>query len=101
MAHQGNRCEIALPGLDAIPTWIAVGAGAVWLTDAAPGSPTGSTVTSAVPHSRLFRIDPRTMRPVTAPVPLAYSPTTPLIAFGSLWLAPGFGEGGLFRIRLR
>ena len=49
---------LALPGLDATPNWIAVGAGAVWLTDAARTSPTGSTATSGVPHSRLFRIDP-------------------------------------------
>ena len=53
---------LVLPGLDATPTWVAVGAGAVWLTDAPRTSPTGSEATSAVPHSRLFRVDPETLR---------------------------------------
>jgi serine/threonine-protein kinase len=54
---------LRLPGLDATPNWIAVGAGAVWLTDAAAdASLPDSEAISGVPDSRLFRIDPRTMR---------------------------------------
>jgi hypothetical protein len=49
---------------------------------------------------KVFRIDPHSIQRISAPVPVAYDPVTPLIAFGSGWVAPGPAAGGLFRIRL-
>jgi serine/threonine-protein kinase len=88
---------LTLPGLDAIPTWIAVGAGAVWLTDAQTGS-TGFGATTGVPHSRLFRIDPRTMR-ITGSRPISCFEGKCALAIGPgfVWIA-AYPEAGPFRL---
>ena len=92
---------LALPGLDEVPNWIAVGAGAVWLTDVATGSPTGSTAISGVPHSRLFRIDPKTMR-ITGSRPISCIQGACALAIGPgfVWVVanPGAGPFRLLRV---
>jgi hypothetical protein len=48
--HTGRPTgKVDLPGPGGTPNWIALGAGAVWLTDSGA-------------HSRLLRVDPETMR---------------------------------------
>jgi hypothetical protein len=91
---------LALPGLDAIPNWVAVGAGGVWLTDAAAGSPTGTAIGS-VSHSRLFRIDPKTMR-ITGRRPISCFQGKCALAIGPgfVWMVANPGAGPFRLLRL-
>jgi streptogramin lyase len=95
---QTARPRGAAMRLNISPFSVAIGDGQTWLArwfEPCPqtGRPFGGVWT-------VFRIDPRTMHRMTNPIPLAYAPIPPLIAFKSLWLAPGPAGGGLFRIRL-
>ncbi len=53
----------------------------------------------AITAFELFRLDPGTMTPLTQPIPIAFSPVTPVFADGALWVADP-SVGGVLRIDL-